>query len=115
MAPGYINSFDLPAWGWIHLVIGLALVLIGICLLIGQGWATIAGIVVAGIAALAASLVAVRTALGDHRDRRRCAGHLGARLLATARKDSLTSAQDQDQEFWQHGAPGRAQPTSGRS
>ena len=53
VAPDYIYSFDLTAWGWIHLIIGLALVLIGICLLMGQGWAKIAGIVVAGIAALA--------------------------------------------------------------
>jgi hypothetical protein len=51
--PNYIYSFDLTAWGWIHLIIGLALVLTGICLLLGQGWAKIVGIVVAGIAALA--------------------------------------------------------------
>jgi hypothetical protein len=50
--PNYIYSFDLTAWGWIHLILGLALVLIGVCLLMGQGWAKIAGIVVAGIAAL---------------------------------------------------------------
>jgi hypothetical protein len=53
VAPNYIYSFDLTAWGWIHLIIGLALVVTGICLLMGQGWAKIAGIVVAGIAALA--------------------------------------------------------------
>jgi hypothetical protein len=51
--PNYIYAFDLTAWGWIHLLIGLALVAIGICLLMGQGWAQIAGIVVAGLAALA--------------------------------------------------------------
>jgi hypothetical protein len=51
--PEYIYAFDLTAWGWIHLVIGLALVAIGICLLMGQGWARVAGIVVAGLAALA--------------------------------------------------------------
>lgn len=51
--PNYIYSFDLTAWGWIHLIIGLALVLTGICLLLGQGWAKIVGIIVAGIAALA--------------------------------------------------------------
>jgi hypothetical protein len=50
--PNYIYSFDLTAWGWIHLILGLALVLIGVCLLMGQGWAKIAGIAVAGIAAL---------------------------------------------------------------
>ena len=51
--PNYIYAFDLTVWGWIHLLIGLALVAIGICLLMGQGWARIAGIVVAGLAALA--------------------------------------------------------------
>jgi hypothetical protein len=52
VAPNYIYTFDLTAWGWIHLLIGLALVAIGICLLLGQGWALIAGIVVAAVSAL---------------------------------------------------------------
>ena len=52
MAPNYIYAFDLTAWGWIHLLIGLALVAIGICLVLGQGWAQVAGIVVAAISAL---------------------------------------------------------------
>ena len=51
-APNYIYTFDLTAWGWIHLLIGLAMVAIGICLLLGQGWARIAGIVLVGISAL---------------------------------------------------------------
>ena len=50
--PNYVYSFDLTVWGWIHLLIGLALVAIGISLLMGQGWARIAGIVVAALAAL---------------------------------------------------------------
>ena len=50
--PNYVYAFDLTAWGWIHLIVGLALLVIGICLLMGQGWARIAGIVVAGVAAL---------------------------------------------------------------
>jgi len=52
VAPNYIYTFDLTAWGWIHLLIGLALVAIGICLLLGQGWALIAGMVVAAVSAL---------------------------------------------------------------
>ena len=52
VAPNYIYTFDLTAWGWIHLLVGLALVAIGVCLLLGQGWALIAGIVVAAISAL---------------------------------------------------------------
>ena len=52
VTPNYIYTFDLTAWGWIHLLIGLALVAIGICLVLGQGWAQVAGIVVAAISAL---------------------------------------------------------------
>ena len=52
VTPNYIYTFDLTAWGWIHLLIGLALAAIGICLLLGQGWAQVAGIVVAAISAL---------------------------------------------------------------
>ena len=50
--PRYIYTFDLTAWGSIHLLIGLALVAIGICLLLGQGWALMAGIVIAGLSAV---------------------------------------------------------------
>lgn len=50
--PNYVYAFDLTAWGWVHLLIGLALAAIGVCLLLGQGWARIAGIVVAGLAAV---------------------------------------------------------------
>ena len=52
VAPNYIYTFDLTTWGWVHLLVGLGLVAIGICLLLGQGWALIAGIVVAAISAL---------------------------------------------------------------
>lgn len=48
----YIYSFDLTVWGWIHLLIALGLVAIGLCLFFGQGWAMIAGIVVAAISAV---------------------------------------------------------------
>jgi hypothetical protein len=50
--PNYVYAFDLTTWGWIHLLIGLALIAIGISLLLGQGWARMAGIVVAAVAAL---------------------------------------------------------------
>ena len=36
VAPNYIYTFDLTAWGWIHLLVGLALLAIGICLLLGK-------------------------------------------------------------------------------
>jgi hypothetical protein len=50
--PNYVYAIDLTVWGWIHLLIGLALVAIGISLLLGQGWARMAGIVAAAVAAL---------------------------------------------------------------
>lgn len=49
----YVWEFDLTAWGWIHLLLGIILVVVGIFLLRGAGWAAITGIVVAGISALA--------------------------------------------------------------
>jgi len=52
VAPRYVYTFDLTAWGWIHLLIGLGLVAIGIFVLRGDGWALMAGIVIAAISAV---------------------------------------------------------------
>jgi hypothetical protein len=49
----YTYAIDLTEWGWIHLVLGLIGVAIGIGLLAGQAWARVAGIVVAVVVALA--------------------------------------------------------------
>jgi hypothetical protein len=49
----YTYAIDLTQWGWIHLVLGLIGVAIGIGLLAGQAWARVAGIVVAVVVALA--------------------------------------------------------------
>ena len=37
--PNYLYAFDLTVWGVIHLLVGLALVVIGVSLLRGQTWA----------------------------------------------------------------------------
>jgi len=50
--PQYIYAFDLTVWGVIHLLVGLALLVIGVSLLRGQTWARVAGIVVAVISAI---------------------------------------------------------------
>ena len=50
--PNYVFSIDLTGWGWIHLLVGLILAAVGVFLLLGKGFARIAGIVVAGISAL---------------------------------------------------------------
>lgn len=49
----YVFKVDLTTWGWIHLLVGALAVLIGVSILYGQGWAMIAGIVVAMVSALA--------------------------------------------------------------
>jgi hypothetical protein len=46
----YVYQFDLTTWGWIHLVIGLICVAVGVAILAGQPWALATGI---GLAALA--------------------------------------------------------------
>lgn len=36
-------------WGWVHLIAGLILVAIGVCIVLGQTWAIATGVVVAGL------------------------------------------------------------------
>ena len=50
--PEYVFAFDLTLWGWIHLLVGLALLVIGVSLLRGQTWARVAGMVTAVISAI---------------------------------------------------------------
>ncbi|MGX1668798.1 DUF7144 family membrane protein [Streptomyces sp. NPDC055400] len=45
----YAYRFDLTAWGWIHLVIGVALVVAGLGVAAGKSWGRGAGIAVAAI------------------------------------------------------------------
>ena len=52
VAPSTIYAFDLTVWGVIHLLVGLALLAIGIALLRGQTWGRFAGIIVAAISAI---------------------------------------------------------------
>jgi hypothetical protein len=46
---GYIYAFDSTVWGWIHLILGAALIAVGAFILLGRGWAAMAGIVLAVI------------------------------------------------------------------
>jgi len=48
----YTFRFSVTAWGWIHLVLGLVTVLIGVALLRGARWARVVGIVLAVIGAM---------------------------------------------------------------
>ncbi|MFB7943423.1 hypothetical protein ACFC6L_00740 [Kitasatospora phosalacinea] len=42
--PRYVFRFDLTSWGWIHLVIGALIALVGFFVIKGAAWARITGI-----------------------------------------------------------------------
>ncbi|MFG3106569.1 DUF7144 family membrane protein [Streptomyces tendae] len=48
-ASRYAYRFDLTAWGWIHIVVGLALVIAGMGVVTNKSWGRGAGAAVAGI------------------------------------------------------------------
>ena len=50
--PSYVFEFDLTTWGWVHIVIGILVAVVGGAILAGQRWALVAGIVVAIVSAL---------------------------------------------------------------
>lgn len=43
---------DLTTWGWVHLVGGLLLILVGYGILTGQTWARVIGVILAGLSAV---------------------------------------------------------------
>ena len=49
----YVYQFDLTAWGWIHLVIGVIAFAVGVAILAGQPWAMGTGIGIAVLAIIA--------------------------------------------------------------
>jgi len=48
----YSFQFSTTTWGWIHLVVGILAIVVGIGLLVGRTWAFIAGLVIASVSAL---------------------------------------------------------------
>ena len=50
--PNYVFNFDLTTWGWIHIVVGIIVAIVGGAILAGQSWALFAGVVLAMISAL---------------------------------------------------------------
>jgi hypothetical protein len=51
--PNYLFKFDATSWGWIHLLVGLLVLLAGIAVLAGQTWGRVIGIVLAVCSAIA--------------------------------------------------------------
>ncbi len=48
----YVFDFDATAWGWIHLIVGVVVVLAGFGILAGQLWGRIVGVVLALVSAI---------------------------------------------------------------
>ena len=49
----YIYKLDTTGWGWIHLILGLAAIGLGIALIMGQTWSHIVALVVVILQAIA--------------------------------------------------------------
>ena len=52
VGPNYVYDVDVTAWGWIHLILGLTLVLAGFGALKGATWARVVGITLASLSAI---------------------------------------------------------------
>ena len=52
LAPNYIYEFNIGTWGWIHLILGIIMVVAGIFLFQGAAWARAVGIVLAVLSAI---------------------------------------------------------------
>jgi len=50
--PNYYINLDAKGWGWIHLIIGIIVVLAGLSLFRGSTWARVVGIIMASISAI---------------------------------------------------------------
>jgi hypothetical protein len=48
----YVFSFDLTTWGWIHIIFGVLVAVVGGAILAGQRWALVGGVVLAILSAL---------------------------------------------------------------
>lgn len=49
----YTYKFDFTTWGWIHIVLGAVITLVGLVLFTGATWARVAAIVLAALSILA--------------------------------------------------------------
>ncbi|WP_442812945.1 DUF7144 family membrane protein [Streptomyces sp. NBC_01343] len=49
----YVFEFSLEGWGWVHLILGIIVILAGCAVLTGALWARFLGVFVAGLGAIA--------------------------------------------------------------
>jgi hypothetical protein len=48
-APRYVYQFDLTAWGWVHVVIGIGLMAAGLGVLLGRSWGRAPGLALVAV------------------------------------------------------------------
>jgi hypothetical protein len=53
VAPNYTYEVDVTAWGFIHLILGIVMILAGFALFAGSTWARVVGVALAALSALA--------------------------------------------------------------
>jgi len=49
----YTFQFDVTAWGWIHLLVGIGVALVGVFVFLGRTWARWIGLFVVGVSMIA--------------------------------------------------------------
>ena len=54
LADGYFLKFNVSTWGWIHLIVGIVILLAGTALFTGAVWARTIGVILAAISGIAA-------------------------------------------------------------
>jgi hypothetical protein len=52
-APRYVFAFDLTTWGWINLLIGIAIAVAGLGVLAGRIWGRVVGIAITALSMIA--------------------------------------------------------------
>jgi hypothetical protein len=50
---GLLLTVDYTTWGWIHLTLGVLVVIAGFCVFVGQTWARVVGIILGVVSAIA--------------------------------------------------------------
>jgi hypothetical protein len=53
VTPNYVFHFDTTTWGWIHMLLGLIIMLAGFALFTGAVWARTVGVIMAIVIAIA--------------------------------------------------------------
>ena len=53
VGPRYVYEFDVTAWGWVHLIVGVIVAIAGWAVFSGATWARMVGITLASLSALA--------------------------------------------------------------